>query len=74
MPTRFIDVGTSNISVKLIETKNVTGRFATLSYCWGDSTILEDIKLTQNPNGILAKDFVRRCYDYQRAEDTLSMD
>ncbi|KAF7897046.1 hypothetical protein EAF00_005274 [Botryotinia globosa] len=47
MPTRVIDVGTSNISVKLIETKNITGRFAALSYCWGDSSILEDTNLTQ---------------------------
>ncbi|TGO35427.1 hypothetical protein BHYA_0158g00090 [Botrytis hyacinthi] len=47
MPTRVIDVGTSNISVKLIETKNITGRFAALSYCWGDSPTLEDTKLTQ---------------------------
>ncbi|KAF7949254.1 hypothetical protein EAE96_008421 [Botrytis aclada] len=47
MPTRVIDVGTSNISVKLIETRNLSERFAALSYCWRDPTILEDIKLTQ---------------------------
>ncbi|KAF7937140.1 uncharacterized protein EAE98_001454 [Botrytis deweyae] len=46
IPTRVIDVGISNVSVKLIETKNLSGSFAALSYCWGDSTILEDIKLT----------------------------
>ncbi|TGO49046.1 hypothetical protein BOTNAR_0446g00040 [Botryotinia narcissicola] len=47
MPTRVINVRTSNSSVKLIETKNMSGIFAALSYCWGDSSILEDIKLTQ---------------------------
>ncbi|TGO17365.1 hypothetical protein BTUL_0018g00320 [Botrytis tulipae] len=55
MPTRVIDVGTSNGSVKLIETKNISGIFAALSYCWGDSTILEDIKLTRAKLSIYKK-------------------
>ncbi|QSZ36916.1 hypothetical protein DSL72_009006 [Monilinia vaccinii-corymbosi] len=47
LPTRIIDFGNSNDSVKLIETEDKAALFAALRYCWGDPAILESTKLTQ---------------------------
>ncbi|CCD42857.1 predicted protein [Botrytis cinerea T4] len=42
-----INIGISYSSVRLIETKDATGRFAALSCCLGDPIILKDIKLSR---------------------------
>lgn len=37
LPTRVIDVGTSNDKLKLVETNGSKGTYITLSYCWGET-------------------------------------
>lgn len=47
LPMSGINIGISYSSVRLIETKDATGRFAALSCCLGDPIILKDIKLSR---------------------------
>ncbi|SPO06291.1 uncharacterized protein DNG_08980 [Cephalotrichum gorgonifer] len=46
MPTRVIDVGTEGGNPVLVETNGTIGRYATLSYCWGDGGQLKTTKDT----------------------------
>ncbi|TGO28639.1 hypothetical protein BPAE_0025g00480 [Botrytis paeoniae] len=64
-----------------LQVKDIGGiqRYSIRQSQWEESSVIELYKHTlqeKNPNGFLAKDFVRRCYDidYQRTGDTLSMD
>ena len=47
LPTRAIDIGLDGKVPVLVETKGATGRYATLSYCWGKTGRKEQLKTTE---------------------------
>lgn len=46
LPTRVIDVGQDGTEPVLVESKGATGRYATLSYCWGKTGRTAQLKTT----------------------------
>ncbi|KAH6684977.1 heterokaryon incompatibility protein-domain-containing protein, partial [Plectosphaerella plurivora] len=44
LPSRVIDVRVANGKCKLVETKGASGRYMTLSHCWGTLRILTTVK------------------------------
>ncbi|XXH04710.1 hypothetical protein Hte_011132 [Hypoxylon texense] len=40
LPTRVLDVGAFQESIKLLETRGTRGQYMTLSHCWGDPKLM----------------------------------
>jgi hypothetical protein len=40
LPTRLLDLGVSNDSIRLVETTGLTGPYICLSHCWGESSTI----------------------------------
>ncbi|KAJ2988194.1 hypothetical protein NUW58_g4108 [Xylaria curta] len=46
LPTRVVDIGPTNGTIKLIETNGAKGRYVCLSHCWGESQIITTTQST----------------------------
>ncbi|KEY73455.1 hypothetical protein S7711_07484 [Stachybotrys chartarum IBT 7711] len=71
LPTRLLDVGSpSDDCIRLVETEaGATGRYASLSYCWGSSLTLTTTRASRQArlSGIYLSDLPKTFHDAVRA-------